>query len=56
MKRVVILGAGFAGRKHTGRKKPACPAEAAARAVAEDIAARLHGTELERPYDGAGNC
>lgn len=31
-------------------------AEAAARAVAEDIAARLRGAELERPYDGAGNC
>jgi sulfide:quinone oxidoreductase len=31
-------------------------AEAAARVVAEDIAARLHGEELERPYDGAGMC
>jgi sulfide:quinone oxidoreductase len=31
-------------------------AEAAARAVADDIAARLRGAELERPYDGAGNC
>jgi sulfide:quinone oxidoreductase len=31
-------------------------AEAAARVVADDIAARLHGNELERPYDGAGNC
>jgi sulfide:quinone oxidoreductase len=31
-------------------------AEAAARVVAADIAARLHGAELERPYDGAGNC
>lgn len=31
-------------------------AEAAARAVAGDIAARLRGTELERPYEGAGSC
>jgi sulfide:quinone oxidoreductase len=31
-------------------------AEAAAGVVADDIAARLHGGELERPYDGAGNC
>jgi sulfide:quinone oxidoreductase len=31
-------------------------AEAAARVVADDIAARLHGAELERPYDGAGTC
>jgi sulfide:quinone oxidoreductase len=31
-------------------------AEAAARVVADDIGARLHGAELERPYDGAGNC
>lgn len=31
-------------------------AEAAARVVADDIAARLRGGELERPYDGAGNC
>jgi sulfide:quinone oxidoreductase len=31
-------------------------AEAAARVVADDIAARLHGEELERPYDGAGTC
>ena len=31
-------------------------AEAAARAVADDIAARLRGTELVRPYEGAGNC
>jgi sulfide:quinone oxidoreductase len=31
-------------------------AEAAARVVAEDIAAGLHGTKLERPYEGAGNC
>jgi sulfide:quinone oxidoreductase len=31
-------------------------AEAAARVVADDIAAHLHGTELERPYEGAGNC
>jgi sulfide:quinone oxidoreductase len=31
-------------------------AEAAAGVVAEDIAARLHGAELERPYDGAGSC
>jgi sulfide:quinone oxidoreductase len=31
-------------------------AEAAARVVADDIAARLHGTELERPYEGAGTC
>ncbi len=31
-------------------------AEAAARVVADDIAARLHGVELERPYEGAGSC
>jgi sulfide:quinone oxidoreductase len=31
-------------------------AEAAARVVADDIAARLHGAELERPYEGAGTC
>jgi sulfide:quinone oxidoreductase len=31
-------------------------AEAAARVVAEDIAARLHGGELEHPYEGAGTC
>jgi sulfide:quinone oxidoreductase len=31
-------------------------AEAAARVVADDIAARLHGRELERPYEGAGTC
>jgi sulfide:quinone oxidoreductase len=31
-------------------------AEAAARVVAEDIAARLHGEQLERPYEGAGMC
>jgi sulfide:quinone oxidoreductase len=31
-------------------------AEAAARVVAEDIAARLHGAELGRPYEGAGTC
>jgi sulfide:quinone oxidoreductase len=24
--------------------------------VADDIAARLHGAELERPYEGAGTC
>jgi sulfide:quinone oxidoreductase len=31
-------------------------AEAAARAVADDIAARLRGDTLQRPYEGAGNC
>jgi sulfide:quinone oxidoreductase len=31
-------------------------AEAAARVVADDITASLHGTELEQPYEGAGNC
>src|SRR5262249_12629223 len=31
-------------------------AEAAARVVADDIAARLHGGTLERPYEGAGTC
>jgi sulfide:quinone oxidoreductase len=31
-------------------------AEAAARVVADDIAARLRGADLERPYEGAGNC
>jgi sulfide:quinone oxidoreductase len=31
-------------------------AEAAARVVADDIAARLHGDTLERPYEGAGTC
>jgi sulfide:quinone oxidoreductase len=31
-------------------------AEAAARVVADDIAARLRGDVLERPYEGAGTC
>ena len=31
-------------------------AEAAARVVADDIAARLRGAELERPYEGVGSC
>ncbi len=31
-------------------------AEAAARTVADDIVAHLHGGELERPYEGAGSC
>jgi sulfide:quinone oxidoreductase len=31
-------------------------AEAAARVVADDIAARLRGSEPPSPYDGAGNC
>ena len=31
-------------------------AEAAAAVVAEDIAARLRGGELEHPYEHAGNC
>jgi sulfide:quinone oxidoreductase len=31
-------------------------AETAARVVADDIAARLHGGELEHPYEGAGTC
>jgi sulfide:quinone oxidoreductase len=31
-------------------------AEAAARVVADDIAARLHGEVLQRSYDGAGTC
>ena len=31
-------------------------AEAAARVVADDIAARLHGNTLRQPYGGAGNC
>lgn len=31
-------------------------AEVAARAVAEDIAARLQGGALEHPYEGAGTC
>lgn len=31
-------------------------AEAAARVVADDIAARLRGGELEQPYQGAGSC
>ena len=31
-------------------------AEAAARVVADDIAARLRGEVLERPYEGAGRC
>jgi sulfide:quinone oxidoreductase len=31
-------------------------AEAAARVVADDIAARLRGAELEQPYEGAGSC
>jgi sulfide:quinone oxidoreductase len=31
-------------------------AESAAAVVADDIAARLRGDELPRPWDGAGNC
>ena len=31
-------------------------AEAAARVVADDIAATLRGGELEQPYEGAGHC
>jgi sulfide:quinone oxidoreductase len=31
-------------------------AEAAARVVADDIAARLHGEALEHPYTGEGTC
>jgi sulfide:quinone oxidoreductase len=31
-------------------------AESAARAVADDIAARLHGGELTSPFDGRGSC
>jgi sulfide:quinone oxidoreductase len=31
-------------------------AEAAARVVADDIAVRLRGGVLQRPYDGAGSC
>jgi sulfide:quinone oxidoreductase len=31
-------------------------AEAAAGVVADDIAARLRGGTLQRPYDGAGSC
>lgn len=31
-------------------------AEAAARVVADDIAARLRGAELQRAYEGAGTC
>jgi sulfide:quinone oxidoreductase len=31
-------------------------AEAAARVVADDIAARLRGDVLHRPYEGAGSC
>jgi sulfide:quinone oxidoreductase len=31
-------------------------AESAARTVADDIIATLHGTELERPYEGIGGC
>lgn len=31
-------------------------AEAAARVVADDIAAQLRGERLERPYEGAGTC
>jgi sulfide:quinone oxidoreductase len=31
-------------------------AEAAARVVADDIAARLRGDVLQRPYEGAGSC
>ncbi len=31
-------------------------AESAARAVADDIVARLHGTGPAAPFDGAGNC
>jgi sulfide:quinone oxidoreductase len=31
-------------------------AESAAAVVADDIAARLHGDVLQRPWDGVGNC
>ena len=31
-------------------------AEAAARVVADDIAARLRGAALQQPYEGAGSC
>jgi sulfide:quinone oxidoreductase len=31
-------------------------AEAAARVVADDIAARLRGDVLQQPYEGAGSC
>jgi sulfide:quinone oxidoreductase len=31
-------------------------AESAAAVVADDIAARLHGDALQRPWDGAGSC
>jgi sulfide:quinone oxidoreductase len=31
-------------------------AEAAARVVADDILARLHGDTLQQPYEGAGTC
>ena len=31
-------------------------AEAAAAVVADDIAARLRGEELQQPYEGAGSC
>lgn len=31
-------------------------AETAARVVADDIAARLRGDDLDRPYDGKGSC
>ncbi len=31
-------------------------AETAARAVADDIAARLHGSGAADPYDGRGSC
>jgi sulfide:quinone oxidoreductase len=39
-----------------GTAKAGVFAEGAARVVADDIAARLHGTDLERPYEGRGSC
>jgi sulfide:quinone oxidoreductase len=40
----------------TPNPKAGAFAESAARVVAEDIAARLTGGELEHPYQGDGHC
>jgi sulfide:quinone oxidoreductase len=38
------------------RSEPGVFAEAAARVVADGIAAHLRGTELDRAYEGDGHC
>jgi hypothetical protein len=53
--RVGALG-GSRGKLELPMAKARVFAEAAARIVADDIAARLRGDVLERPYEGAGTC